>query len=128
MRLVPHQTPDEITQLFKAHFESIAPSGVRVAVHPHHGGFPAVTPIDSKAYHAASKAIEMTYGKKPLPVRSGGSIPIVAMFEEKLNIKTVLLGFGLDSDAIHSPNEHYGLFNFYQGIKTIPYFFQYFSE
>ncbi len=128
MRLVPHQTPDEITQLFKNHFESIAPAGVKVNVHPHHGGFPAVTPIDSKAYHAASKAIEKTYGKPPLPVRSGGSIPIVAMFEEKLGIKTVMLGFGLDSDAIHSPNEHYGIFNFYQGIRTIPYFFHYFSE
>jgi acetylornithine deacetylase/succinyl-diaminopimelate desuccinylase-like protein len=128
MRLVPHQTPDEITQLFKQYFESIAPQGVTVEVRPHHGGFPAVTPIDSKAYAAASKAIETTYGKTPLPVRSGGSIPIVAMFEEKLGIKTVMLGFGLDSDAIHSPNEHYGVFNFYQGIKTIPYFFENFAS
>lgn len=128
MRLVPNQTPDEITELFKKHFESIAPAGVTVTVYPHHGGFPAVTPINSKAYHAASKAIETTYGKKPLPVRSGGSIPIVAMFEEKLGIKTVMLGFGLDSDAIHSPNEHYGIFNFYQGIKTIPHFFKNFAE
>lgn len=128
MRLVPNQTPDKITELFSNYFKSIAPAGVTVEVKPHHGGFPAVTPIDSKAYFAASNAIEQTYGKTPIPVRSGGSIPIVAMFEEKLGTKTVMLGFGLDSDAIHSPNEHYGLFNFYQGIDTIPWFFHYFSK
>ena len=128
MRLVPNQDPDKITKLFKDHFESIAPKGVRVKVTPHHGGEPAVTPIDSKGYEAASMAYEKTFGKKPIPVRSGGSIPIVAMFEKELNSKTVMMGFGLDSDAIHSPNEHFGLFNFYRGIETIPYFYKYFTE
>ncbi|MEY4603308.1 MAG: hypothetical protein RIT43_600 [Bacteroidota bacterium] len=128
MRLVPDQVPDEITQLFKTHFEQIAPSGVRVKVTPHHGGDPAVTPIDSMGYKAASKAYEKTFGKPAIPVRSGGSIPIIAMFERVLGIKTILMGFGLDSDAIHSPNEHYGLFNFYRGIETIPYFYQYYTE
>lgn len=87
-----------------------------------------MTPIDSIGYHAASMAYEKTFGKKPIPVRSGGSIPIVAMFEKELGLKTILMGFGLDSDAIHSPNEHYGLFNYYRGIETIPYFFKYYSE
>lgn len=128
MRLVPHQMPDEITELFVKHFESIAPKGVRVKVTPHHGGEPVVTPIDSIAYQAASKAYETTFGKKPIPVRSGGSIPIIALFEKELGLKTLMMGFGLDSDAIHSPNEHYGLFNFYKGIETIPYFYKYFSE
>ena len=128
MRLVPDQDPEEITQLFLTHFERIAPSGVKVKVTPHHGGEPAVTPIDSIGYHAASMAYEKTFGKKPIPVRSGGSIPIVAMFEKELGLKTTLMGFGLDSDAIHSPNEHYGLFNYYRGIETIPYFFKYYSE
>lgn len=125
MRLVPDQSPEEITELFTKHFESIAPKSVRVKVTPHHGGEAAVTPIDSPAYLAASKAIEKTFGKKPIPVRSGGSIPIIALFEKELGLKTILLGFGLDSDAIHSPNEHYGLFNFYKGIETIPYFYHY---
>ena len=128
MRLVPDQSPEEITQLFTKHFESIAPKSVRVKVTPHHGGEAAVTPIDSPAYLAASKAIEKTFGKKPIPVRSGGSIPIIALFEKELGLKTILLGFGLDSDAIHSPNEHYGLFNFFKGIETIPYFYHYFSN
>ena len=128
MRLVPDQDPEEITQLFLTHFERIAPSGVKVKVTPHHGGEPAVTPIDSIGYHAESMAYEKTFGKKPIPVRSGGSIPIVAMFEKELGLKTILMGFGLDSDAIHSPNEHYGLFNYYRGIETIPYFFKYYSE
>lgn len=128
MRLVPDQIPDEITQLFKKHFEQIAPEGVRVKVMPHHGGDPAVTPIDSLGYKAASRAYEKTFGKPAIPVRSGGSIPIIAMFERVLGIKTILMGFGLDSDAIHSPNEHYGLFNYYRGIETIPYFYQYFTE
>lgn len=128
MRLVPNQTSEEITALFQNHFESIAPKGVRVKVSPHHGGEPVVTPVDSIAYFAASKAYETTFNKKPIPVRSGGSIPIVAMFEKELGLKTVLMGFGLDSDAIHSPNEHFGLFNFYKGIETIPYFFQNFTE
>jgi acetylornithine deacetylase/succinyl-diaminopimelate desuccinylase-like protein len=128
MRLVPNQTPDEITALFQNHFESIAPKGIRVKVNPHHGGYPVVTPIDSIGYEAASKAYETTFGKKPIPVRSGGSIPIIAMFEAELGLKTVMMGFGLDSDAIHSPNEHFGLFNFYKGIETIPYFFKNFTE
>jgi acetylornithine deacetylase/succinyl-diaminopimelate desuccinylase-like protein len=128
MRLVPHQMPDEITELFVKHFESIAPKGVRVKVTPHHGGEPVVTPIDSIAYLAASKAYETTFGKKPIPVRSGGSIPIIALFEKELGLKTLMMGFGLDSDAIHSPNEHFGLFNYYKGIETIPYFYKHFAE
>jgi len=128
MRLVPDQQPETITNLFKAHFESIAPEGVTVVVNPHHGGEPVVTPIDSIGYRAASKAYEHSFGKKPIPVRSGGSIPIIALFEKELGLKTVMMGFGLDSDAIHSPNEHYGLFNFYKGIETIPWFFHYFTE
>lgn len=128
MRLVPNQDSHSITELFKNHFESIAPKGVTVTVKPHHGGEPVVTPIDSHAYKAAEKAMEKTYGKKPIPTRGGGSIPIVALFEKELGLKSVLMGFGLDSDALHSPNEHYGLFNYYKGIETIPYFFQYFAE
>src|SRR5574343_250643 len=128
MRLVPDQDPHEITELFKNHFESIAPASVKVVVKPHHGGEAAVTPIDSIGYKAASMAYEATFGKKPIPVRSGGSIPIVAMFDKVLGLKTILMGFGLDSDAIHSPNEHYGLFNFYKGIETIPHFYKHFTE
>jgi acetylornithine deacetylase/succinyl-diaminopimelate desuccinylase-like protein len=128
MRLVPSQTSDEITQKFKQHFERIAPASVKVKVTPHHGGEAAVTPTDSKAYRAASKAMKKTFGKTPVPTRGGGSIPIVALFEKELGLKTVLFGFGLDTDAIHSPNEKYGLFNFYKGIETIPYFYEYFSE
>lgn len=128
MRLVPNQEPEKITELFAKHFESIAPAGVKVVVNPHHGGEPVVTPIDSIAYKSAAKAYEETFGKTPIPVRSGGSIPIIALFEKELGLKTVMMGFGLDSDAIHSPNEHFGLFNFYKGIETIPYFFHYFNE
>jgi acetylornithine deacetylase/succinyl-diaminopimelate desuccinylase-like protein len=128
MRLVPHQVPDEITELFKNHFESIAPAGTKVVVTPHHGGNPVVTPTDSIAYQAASKAYETTFGKPAIPVRSGGSIPIIALFERVLGLKTVMMGFGLDSDAIHSPNEHYGVFNYFKGIETIPYFFKNFRE
>jgi acetylornithine deacetylase/succinyl-diaminopimelate desuccinylase-like protein len=128
MRLVPDQNPHEITELFKNHFESIAPASVKVTVKPHHGGEAAVTPIDSIGDKAAAMAYEATFGKKPIPVRSGGSIPIVAMFEKVLGLKTILMGFGLDSDAIHSPNEHYGLFNFYKGIETIPHFYKHFTE
>ncbi|MFT5860109.1 MAG: acetylornithine deacetylase/succinyl-diaminopimelate desuccinylase-like protein [Flavobacteriaceae bacterium] len=128
MRLVPDQDPVEITELFTNHFLSIAPKGTRVTVTPHHGGEPAVTPIDSIGYAAASDAYEATFGTKPIPVRSGGSIPIVAMFEKELGLKTILMGFGLDSDAIHSPDEHYGLFNFYRGIETIPHFFVAFNK
>lgn len=128
MRLVPHQNSDKITALFKKYFESIAPKSVKVKVTPHHGGEPVVTPSDSVAYKAASKAMETTFGKKPIPVRSGGSIPIVAMFKSELGLDSVLMGFGLDSDAIHSPNEHYGVFNYLKGIETIPYFYKYFAE
>src|ERR1019366_7209686 len=109
MRLVPHQNSDKITELFKKYFESIAPKSVKVKVTPQHGGEPVVTPSDSVAYKAASMAMETTFGKKPIPVRSGGSIPIVAMFKSELGLDSVLMGFGLDSDAIHSPNEHYGV-------------------
>ncbi|NVO33433.1 dipeptidase [Hymenobacter lapidiphilus] len=123
MRLVPNQTSDEITALFQKHFTSIAPSGVTVKVKPHHGGEPVVTPTDSVAYKAAADAMETTFGKRPIPTRGGGSIPIVAMFKTELGLDTVLLGFGLDSDAIHSPNEHYGVFNFMKGIETIPHFY-----
>ncbi len=127
MRLVPHQTPEEITQLFMDHFKSIAPASVKVEVTPHHGGDPYVSPTDDRGYLAASKAMEESFGKKPIPVRSGGSIPIVALFERELKVKSILLGFGLDSDAIHSPNEHYGLWNYYKGIETIPLFYKHFA-
>ena len=128
MRLVPNQKSEEITKLFESYFKTLAPDSVTVKVTPMHGGEGAVTPTDSIAYQAASKAMQATFGKKPIPVRGGGSIPIVAMFEKELDVKTVLMGFGLDTDAIHSPNEHYGLFNFYKGIETIPYFYKYFKE
>lgn len=128
MRLVPHQDWQEITALFKTHFESLAPDGVTVKVTPHHGGQGYVTPIDNNGYKAASKAYETTFGKTPIPQRSGGSIPIVSLFEKELKSKTILMGFGLDSDAIHSPNEHFGVWNYLKGIETIPYFYQYFAE
>ncbi len=128
MRLVPNQNWEEITKLFKTHFEDIAPKGVTVKVTPHHGGQGYVTPIDSVGYKAASKAYAQTFGKTPIPQRSGGSIPIVSLFEKELKSKTVLMGFGLDSDAIHSPNEHFGIFNYLKGIETIPLFYSYFTE
>lgn len=128
MRLVPNQSSEKITELFTKHFLSLAPKSVRVTVTPHHGGEPYLTPLDSPAYKAAEKALEESFGKKPVPTRGGGSIPIVALFEKELGLKTVLMGFGLDSDALHSPNEHYGLFNFYKGIETIPLFFKHFAE
>ena len=128
MRLVPNQNWKEITELFKKHFESIAPKSVKVVVKPHHGGQGYVTPIDNIAYQSASKAYETTFGKTPIPQRSGGSIPIVALFEQELKSKTILMGFGLNSDAIHSPNEHFGIWNYLKGIETIPYFYQYFTE
>mgnify|MGYP000278860037 CR=1 FL=1 len=128
MRLVPNQTTDKITELFTNHFQKIAPAGVKVQVRPHHGGEPVVTPTDSPAYIAAANAMETTFRKKPIPTRGGGSIPIVALFESVLGLKSVLMGFGLDSDALHSPNEHYGLFNYYKGIETIPFFFKNFTE
>lgn len=127
MRLVPNQKSEEIMQLFEAHFKKIAPASVKIKVMPHHGGEAAVTPTDSMAYKAASKAMETTFGKTPIPLRTGGSIPIVTMFEKVLGIKSVLFGFGLDSDAIHSPNEKYGLFNYYKGIETLPYFYENFA-
>ena len=128
MRLVPNQDWEEITELFKTHFERIAPKGVKVKVTPHHGGQGYVTPIDSIGYKAASKAYKHTFGKTPIPQRSGGSIPIVSLFEKELQSKTILMGFGLDSDAIHSPNEHFGIWNYLKGIETIPWFYKYFTE
>ena len=128
MRLVPNQDWRAITQLFKNHFESIAPKSVKVVVKPHHGGQGYVTPTDNIAYQAASKAYETSFGKTPIPQRSGGSIPIVALFEQHLKSKTILMGFGLDSDAIHSPDEHFGIWNYLKGIETIPYFYTYFTE
>ncbi|HLU85127.1 MAG TPA: dipeptidase [Vicingaceae bacterium] len=128
MRLVPHQDSDEISDLFTAYFKSIAPPSVSVKVTPHHGGTPYVTPIDFSGYLAAKNAMQKTFGKAPIPVRSGGSIPIVALFEQELGLKSVLMGFGLDSDAIHSPNEHYGIFNYFKGIETIPLFFEEFAR
>ncbi len=127
MRLVPNQVSEEITKLFTEHFISIAPKFVKVKVTPHHGGEPAVTPTDSIAYQAASTAFEEAWGKTPIPSRDGGSIPIVSLFKEVLGLDTVLMGFGLDSDAIHSPNEHYGLFNYVKGIETITLFHKHFA-
>lgn len=127
MRLVPNQKSHETAQLFTKYFEQIAPPYVKVKVTELHGGEPVVTPTNSAAYQAAADAIETTFGKKPIPTRGGGSIPIIALFERILGLKTVLMGFGLDSDNIHSPNEHFGLFNFYKGIETIPIFHKNFS-
>ena len=128
MRLVPHQEWEEITELFTTYFESLAPKGITVKITPHHGGQGYVTPIDTIEYKAAAKAYETTFGKTPIPQRSGGSIPIVSLFEKELGSKTILMGFGLDSNAIHSPNEHFGLWYYYKGIETIPYFYKYFTE
>lgn len=128
MRLVPNQDWENITELFTKHFISIAPSGVKVKVTPHHGGQGYVTPTDSIGYKAANMAYTETFGVPAIPVRSGGSIPIVALFEKELKSKTILMGFGLDSDAIHSPNEHFGIFNYLKGIETIPLFYKYFVE
>lgn len=128
MRLVPGQLPDDITEKFVKHFKAIAPASVSVEVTPHHGGLPYVTHTTNPAYQAASKAYETTFGKPALPVRSGGSIPIVALFEQVLGAKSILMGFGLDSDAIHSPNEHFGVFNYLKGIETIPYFYENYAK
>ncbi len=128
MRLVPNQSSDEITQLVSKHIESLAPEGTTIKVTAHHGAEPAVTPIDSVAYQAASKAFMDTFGKNPVPVRGGGSIPIVPMFKKVLGIDTIMMGFGLDSDAIHSPNERFGLFNYIKGIETVPLFYKYLAE
>ncbi len=128
MRLVPNQDNKEITELFTKHFQSIAPKSVKVKVTALHGGQAAVTPTDSKAFKAASNAFEEVWGKRPIPTRDGGSIPIVALFKKELGLDTVLMGFGLDSDAIHSPNEHYGIKNFVLGIETITSFYKHFSK
>jgi len=128
MRLVPHQESKKIEKLFKEYFESIAPETVTVKVEFLHGGEGYVAPTDTIAYQAASKAFEATYGIKPIPVRSGGSIPIISLFEKILGLKSILMGFGLDSDAIHSPNENYSLEQFRKGIETIPHFYKYFAE
>jgi acetylornithine deacetylase/succinyl-diaminopimelate desuccinylase-like protein len=128
MRLVPNQSQQEITDLFTKHFLSIAPKTVRVKVIAHHGGEPAVTPTDSKAFKAASDAFLEVWGKSPIPTRDGGSIPIVALFKKELGLDTVLMGFGLDTDALHSPNEHYGIKNFVIGIETIVAFYKHYAK
>ncbi|HEY8689260.1 MAG TPA: dipeptidase [Chitinophagaceae bacterium] len=127
-RLVPNQSSEKMTKMLLDYFKSIAPASVTVNAFEHHGGEPYMTPIDSNAYKAAAKAMETTFGKKPIPVRGGGSIPICSLFEKELGIKVVFLGFGLDSDNLHSPNEKFDLANFYKGIETIPYFHKYFAE
>ena len=128
MRLVPHQDYEKIAELFEAHFRAIAPPTVKVDVKFLHGGAPYVSPTDLKAYQAAASAVEQTFGRRPLPFYSGGSIPIVSHFEKALGMKSILLGFGLSCDAIHSPNESFGLDNFYRGIETIAAFYKYFAE
>lgn len=127
-RLVPNQSSEKITDMLLQHFRKIAPAGVTVNAYNLHGGEPYMTPIDSKAYQAAAKAIETTFNKKPIPVRGGGSIPICSILEKELGVKIVFMGFGLDSDNLHSPNEKFDLVNFYKGIETIPYFHKYFSS
>ena len=127
-RLVPNQSSVTITKKLLDYFVSIAPASVTVNAFEHHGGEPYLTPIDSKGYKAASKAIEATFNKAPVPVRGGGSIPICSILESELGVKIVFMGFGLDSDNLHSPNEKYGIANFYKGIETIPFFHKYFAE
>ncbi len=128
MRLVPNQDPEEIPQLFEKYFKSLAPDAVRVKVRKLHGGYPYVTPTDSPGYKAAAQAMKKAFGKEPLPIYSGGSIPIVPLFEKELGSKSILMGFGLNSDAIHSPNEHYGVFNYFKGIETITYFYEFYKN
>lgn len=128
MRLVPNQSSHTITELFTKHFKKIAPPSVKVKITPHHGGEPVVVPTDSDEYRAAHKAVEEAFGKAPIPQRSGGSIPIVPLFEEVLGVKSILMGFGLDSDALHSPNEHFGIFNYFKGIETIPLFYKHYAS
>lgn len=128
MRLVPNQNSEKTASLFEKYVKSIAPEGVGITVKKYHGGEPYVSSIDSMAYQAASKAMEKTFGKEPIPIRSGGSIAIIPLFEEVLGVKSILMGFGLDSDAIHSPDEHFSVASFHKGIETIPLFFKYFSE
>ena len=127
-RLVANQSTDKITEKLLAYFKSIAPKSVEVKAELHHGGEPYMTPIDSKGYKAASKAVETTFGKMPIPVRGGGSIPICSILEKELGIKIIFMGFGLDNDNLHSPNEKYNIENYYKGIETIPYFHKYFAE
>jgi acetylornithine deacetylase/succinyl-diaminopimelate desuccinylase-like protein len=127
-RLVPNQSSAKITEKVLAYFKQIAPPSVTVNAFEHHGGEPYITPIDSHEYQSAAKAIATTFGKEPIPVRGGGSIPICSLFEQELGLKIVFMGFGLDSDNLHSPNEKYDIANFYKGIETIPYFHQYFAE
>ena len=128
MRLVPNQDYHKIGQLFEKYFKSLAPKGVKVKVTMHHGGTGYVAPTDTVAYKAAHRAVAEMLGKEPVPFRSGGSIPIISTFEEKLGIKSILLGFGLESDAIHSPNENYPVEQYLRGIRTIPLFYRYFAE
>ncbi len=127
-RLVPNQSSKVITEKVLSYFKSIAPDNVTVSAFEHHGGEPYITPIDSHEYQSAAKAIATTFGKEPIPVRGGGSIPICSLFEQELGLKIVFMGFGLDSDNLHSPNEKYDIVNFYKGIETIPYFHQFFAE
>ena len=124
MRLVSNQDYTKITKLFTDHFKSIAPDSVKVEVHPHHGGQPYVTPTDTDEYRAAAEAVKAAFGKEPVPMYEGGSIPIVSKFKEVLGIETILMGFGFDTDGLHSPNEHFGLWNFYKGIEMVPSFFR----
>ncbi|GAB4204031.1 MAG: dipeptidase [Bacteroidia bacterium] len=126
MRLVPNQNSEKIAKLFQEYFEKTAPPYVKVKVAAHHGGEPVVVSTQSAGFKAASMAMEKTFGKKPIPTRGGGSIPIVALFKKELGLDSILMGFGLDTDALHSPNEHYGLFNYFKGIETIPLFYEYF--
>lgn len=128
MRLVPNQDSHEITEMFEKHFRSIAPKSVKVNVTPHHGGEPSVIPTNSIGYKAAARSMEETWGKTPIPTREGGSIPIVALFQKELGLDSILMGFGLNEDAIHSPNESYGLFNYYRGIETISHFYKFFTD
>lgn len=127
-RLVPNQSSDKITEILLNYFRSIAPASVTVKASLHHGGEPYMTPIDSKGYQSASRAVEATFGKAPIPVRGGGSIPICSILEKELGIKIVFMGFGLDNDNLHSPNEKYNIENYYKGIETIPYFHKFFAE
>ena len=128
MRLVPNQDFAKIGKRFEEYFQTLAPKSVKVKAEFHHGGYPYVAPTNTIGYQAASRAVKETYGIEPIPYRSGGSIPIVSAFERKLGVKSILLGFGLGSDAIHSPNENFPLAQFFKGIETIPLFYKYFAE
>ena len=128
MRLVPDQEPDEIADLFEKYFTQLAPKAVKIKVNKLHGGYPYITPTDNPGYKAAAQAMKKSFGKEPLPIYSGGSIPIVPLFEKELDSKSILMGFGLNTDAIHSPNEHYGVFNYFKGIETISYFYDFYKE